>query len=313
MKLKDLIVCSGHELVANNLDNGRMELCVALTGNWKSRQMKVTDKELRQMLETFEAEGTDLLFDIDHKCLGGFLSEADSRAAGWGKAMRIEAGKLYAEMEPTPYGKALIENGEYRYLSPVYQLQRADRVTGKSIKTWRLHSVALTNTPFLTELPAIKNSENGGTPMDELLKLLGATDEDGAIAKVKELSAAKTATEGKLAAANEALNTVNAKLNTQEVDMAIANKKLLPADKELALELINSDRKLYDKFLNSRPTVDLTTEETVTTSAADGAANLDNVKSFRELLSDPALDKRMAEERPDRWNELYEAHMKEGV
>lgn len=313
MKLKDLIVCSGHELVVNNLDNGRMELCVALTGNWKSRQMKVTDKELQQMLETFAAEGTDLLFDIDHKCLGGFFSEADSRAAGWGKAMRIEEGKLYVEMEPTPYGKALIENGEFRYLSPVYQLQRADRVTGKSIKTWRLHSVALTNTPFLTELPAIKNSENGGTPMDELLKLLGATDEDGAIAKVKELSAAKNTAETDLAKANEALGAANTKLNIQEVDMAIANKKLLPADKDLALELIKSDRKLYDKFINSRPTVDLTTEETVSTSAADRAANLDNVKSFRELLADPALDKRMAEERPDRWNELYEAHMKEGV
>ena len=313
MKLKDLIVCAGHRLQANNLDNGRMELCVALIGNWKSRDMKVTNKELQQMLETFVEEGTDLLFDIDHKCLGGFLSEADSRAAGWGKAMRIEDGKLYVEMEPTPYGKALIENGEYRYLSPVYQVQRADRVTGKDIKTWRLHSVALTNTPFLTELPAIKNSENGGTPMDELLKLLGATDEDGAIAKVKELSAAKITAEKDLAKANEALGAANTKLNTQEVDMAIANKKLLPADKELALELINSDRKLYDKFVNSRPIVDLTTEEKVTTSAADGAANLDNVKSFRELLSDPALDKRMAEERPDRWEELYKAHMKEGV
>lgn len=313
MKLKDLIVCAGHRLQANNLDNGRIELCVALIGNWESRDMKVTNKELQQMLDTFVEEGTDLLFDVDHKCLGSFLAEGTSRAAGWGKAMRIDEGKLYVEMEPTPYGKGLIDNGEYRYLSPVYQLQRADRVTGKLIKTWRLHSVALTNTPFLTELPAIKNSENGGTPMDELLKLLGATDEDGAIAKVKELSAAKITAEKDLAKANEALGAANTKLNTQEVDMAIANKKLLPADKELALELINSDRKLYDKFINSRPTVDLTTEETVTTSAADGAANLDNVKSFRELLSDPALDKRMAEERPDRWNELYEAHMKEGV
>jgi phage I-like protein len=313
MKIRDLIVCAGHELKPIAMENGRMELCVALAGSWKSRDMTVTEKELQQMIEAFTEEGRDLLFDVDHKSLGGLLSEADSRAAGWGKAMRLDDGKIYVEMEPTAFGKTLIENGEYRYLSPVYQLQRADRVTGKTLKTWRLHSVALTNTPFLTELPAIKNKDNGGNPMDELLKMLGATDEDGAIAKVKELSAAKTTAEAKLATANEAMNTVNAKLNTQEVEMAIANKKLLPADKELALALINSDRKLYDKFVNSRPPADLTTPETVETSAADGAVNLDNVKTFRELLSDPALDKRMAEERPDRWQELYDAHMKEGV
>jgi phage I-like protein len=306
MKIKNLIVCDAHELTAVQQDDGRIELCVALAGEWKSRELKVREKELTQMLDNYRKEGRDILFDYDHKCLGGFLSEADSRAAGWGKHMEIREGALYVQMEPTARGREAIEAGEYRYLSPVFEYQRTDRVSGKIMKDWRLHSVALTNTPYLTELPAIKNTEtSGGINMDELLKRLNATDEEGALAKLQEilddLSATKT------------LNSeLTGKLNEAEIDKAIQDKKLLPAQKALANKLINQSRELYDEFVANAAVPDLTTEVQVQEGGDDGLDPFKNVQSFGDLLKDPALAKQMAQDNPERYNALYKAYMKGG-
>lgn len=306
MKIKNLIVCDAHELTAVQQDDGRIELCVALAGEWKSRDLKVREKELTQMLDNYRKEGRDILFDYDHKCLGGFLSEADSRAAGWGKHMEIRDGALYVQMEPTARGREAIEAGEYRYLSPVFEYQRTDRVSGKIMKDWRLHSVALTNTPYLTELPAIKNTEtSGGINMDELLKRLNATDEEGALAKLQEilddLSATKT------------LNSeLTGKLNEAEIDKAIQDKKLLPAQKALANKLINQSRELYDEFVANAAVPDLTTEVQVQEGGDDGLDPFKNVQSFGDLLKDPALAKQMENEAPERYKALYKAYMKGG-
>lgn len=314
-KIKDMIICEGHDLSFSALENGRLELCVALSGEWKSRKMKVTQEHLQQMADNFAAEGRDILFDYDHKCLGGFFSEADSRAAGWGKAVRLSDGKLYVEMEPTPKGRELIENKEYRYLSPVYQTERMDRVTGKKIKDWKLHSVALTNTPFLAELPAIKNMEpDGGTNMDELLKLLGAANEDEALAKVKELSASRDALVIDYAALVDKYNAQQSKLNEQEVDIAIQEKKLTPAQKTLAMKLINSDHSLYTELLNSSaPAADITTEVTIPPGEGDPLNPFEKVSSFSDLLKDPELANNMKTKEPVRYAELYNRYMKEGL
>lgn len=281
-------------------EDGRIELCVALSGEWKERKMKVTNAHLNQMAETFAAEGKDILFDYDHNCLWG-----ESKAAGWGKNVEVRDGKIYVSMEPTPEGRKLIENKEYRYLSPVYQTARTDRVTGKKINAWKLHSVALTNTPYLTELPAIKNNEMGGSEMDELLKALGASDEKEAIQKVTELKNSETGAKAEVTA-------LQAKLNEQEIDMAINSKKLLPAQKELATKLINSDRGLYEEFLKSSVAVDLTAEVTVKPGEGDGLDKFANVKSFSDLLEDPELAANMEKTDPKRYNALYNRYVKEG-
>jgi phage I-like protein len=273
--------------------------------------MTVNAKHLQDMMDDYQLAGRDILFDVDHKSLGCF--DSDSRAAGWGKAMRIEDGKLFVEMEPTEYGKALIQNGEYRYLSPVYQTERLDRVSGKTIKTWRLHSVALTNTPFLTELPAIKNHENGGTQMDEILKALGVDTENAALAKINETISQNSDLAAKLATSEGSLSAANAKLNAQEVEMAIANKQILPAQKELATKLINSDRSAYDMFVASAPKVDLTTETNVNPDPANTGNPLDKVQSFSDLLKDDALDAKFRAERPDQYAKMFENYMKEAL
>jgi len=306
-KQPGLIICDAHVLEAAPQDDGRIELCVALAGEWKSRDMKVTDRELQQMADNFRLEGRDILFDYDHKCLGGFFDPGDSRAAGWGKSLELREGALFVQMEPTPRGREAIESGEFRYLSPVYEYQRADRVTGKTKKDWRLHSVALTNTPFLTELPAIKNTENvGGPNMEELLKALGANSEEEAIAKVQELTES-------LANTMEEVAALKAQVNEAEVNQAVTDKKLLPAQKDLATKLINSSRELYDEFVaNSASTNKLTEEVRVEEGADDGLDPFKNVQSFGDLLKNDDLRKQMEQEQPERYNALYLAYMKGG-
>ena len=301
IKNRDFMIPEAMQINGEFGDDGRIELCVALEGEWKERKMKVTAANLQQMADTYAQEGKDILFDYDHNCLFG-----ETKAAGWGKDLQVRDGKIYVSMEPTPEGRRLIENKEYRYLSPVYQYSRTDKVTGKKINSWKLHSVALTNTPYLSELPAIRNTENGGSEMEELLKLLGATDEKEAIQKVTTM-----ANDAKVAQ-DEAV-ALKAQINAQEIEMAINSKKLLPAQKELATKLINSDRALYDEFLkSSAQAVDLTKELAVNAAEGDGLDPYPTVKCFTDLLDNPELSDKMEKEDPKRFDALYNKFIKEG-
>jgi phage I-like protein len=301
-----LIVCDSHEFEVRQGGDGRFDLCVALAGEWKSRDLTVTEKELRQMADNFALEQRDILFDYDHKCLGGFFDPGDSRAAGWGKSLEIREGALWVSMEPTPRGREAIEAGEFRYLSPVYEYQRQDRVTGKTLKDWRLHSVALTNTPYLTELPAIKNTEQvGGNNMDELMEALSSETEEEALAKVQELR-------DNLNESEATIQALQAQLGEAEIDRAIADKKLLPAQKPLAQKLMAQSRELYDEFIANAAVPDLTKEVEVKDGGDDGLDPLAKITSFKQLTADPELAKRMEQENPERFNELYNTFVKEG-
>ena len=65
---------------------------------------------------------------------------------------------LYGWYEPTGRARQLIEGGEYRYISPAINWAGRDKRTGKVDGT-TLTSVALTNRPFLEELPQIRLSD----------------------------------------------------------------------------------------------------------------------------------------------------------
>jgi len=305
-----MLVCDS-AIVCSSMENGNYAVQVALVGEWKERDMIVTEQRLQEMVNNYEAEGRDLLFDLDHNSIWG----GGTKAAGWGKSMRIDNGRIIVEMEPTPAGRAAIENKEYRYLSPVYETRRRERNTGKVMTDWRMHSVALTNTPYLQELPAIANNDTNGGKMDELLKLLGVTSEEEAKAEVKRLQGEiVTLAEAKVANEQQVAE-LNVKLNGQEVEAAINRGKLLPAQRELAVALINQDRKLYEQLISNSAALNLTREKQL--PAGEGGTggegnDLDKVKSYAELVNNTALARKMFDVRPERFNELYDAYMKGG-
>lgn len=88
------------------------------------------------------------------------------------KELKLEDGQIKAVVEWTPRGARYLENKEYRYLSPVVNVRKADN------KAVGLHSLALTNTPAIEGMNPIVNSDNfegGQHSMDikKLAELLG--------------------------------------------------------------------------------------------------------------------------------------------
>lgn len=96
--------------------------------------------------------GDEILLDVDHASerLGANRS---TEAAGWLHKFIVDPVKgLFATLKLTKKGKELLENREYRYTSPVFELAEDGKVLG-------MRSVALTNAPaFKGAINPILNS-----------------------------------------------------------------------------------------------------------------------------------------------------------
>lgn len=141
--------------------------------------------------------------------------------------------------------------------------------------------------------------------MEDLLKALGCETEEDALARIQEMRDALSGSEAQVTA-------LQAQVNQAEIDKAIADKKLLPAQKGLAEKLLAQSRELYDEFVANAAVPDLTTEVEINDGGDDGLDPFKNVQSFGDLLKDPALAKQMAQDNPERYNSLYKAYMKGG-
>lgn len=222
---------------------------------------KVTAEDIASMAAHFETTSTDLLIDYDHAS----VFQGDTRAAGWSTDLRVTDRGL--EMRApvfTAAAQQMLDEREYRYYSPVYQLEGREKdgsPTGS-----RLISVAITSLPYFDqhEIDAIGNSASGdpddttppdeGTPFmekSELLELLGlpddATDEQIAEAKkkLKEAQAAakkaaeeKPDEEAKANSATPEASDVDARLDRIEQMLADRAKADEDADEAAKVETL---------------------------------------------------------------------------
>lgn len=108
-------------------------------------------KVLSNIAASNASKRIDTVVDYDHASVFG----GSSRAAGWVRALDARGNELHAQIEWTDSAKSAIAAGEYKYLSPTILLKTKDRVSGKDGPP-SLHSVALTNVPFLHELPSVQ-------------------------------------------------------------------------------------------------------------------------------------------------------------
>jgi len=148
---------------------------ILVTGSWVKggREVSFTRAELEQAIENFQKLANhDLNVDYDHACedleraagdptpSAGRIVALDEPEEYPGKELRTGEsadGKryiLYGRYEPTERARQLIKNREYRYTSAAFVKDYPDRQTGES-QGLTLTSVALTNQPFLDELPEI--------------------------------------------------------------------------------------------------------------------------------------------------------------
>ncbi len=167
-------------------------------------------------------------------------------AAGWIKDVQDRADGLWALMEWTERARKFIEANELKYLSPEFALEYANRDTGKK-QGPTLLGAALTNTPFLKELPRVAATDasqadeatTGVKRMDKklicaALGLSEDTADEAVLAKMTELAQVPV----KLTDAGVKLTEATAKVTTlsEQVTALSAENLSLKAEKEKAQE-----------------------------------------------------------------------------
>jgi phage I-like protein len=196
-----------------------------------------------QMVANYETAQIDIVCDYEHQTLWG----VEAPASGWIHkepiSLKVENGELYAKIDWTDRAKAYIEATEYRYLSPVFAPNTISQKDASNIG-WTLHSVALTNKPFLEELDEVAankltqlHHQKEEEPMTEAEKKqmedLQKENQD-LKDEVVSLKNDKGDLENKLT--EHADREAEAK-----VDAAIAAKKLHADQKESALKMCKAD------------------------------------------------------------------------
>jgi phage I-like protein len=131
---------------------------------------RIAPEHLRGALDYFNrhyaAHGKDLVVDYDHASVAA--PAVNAPAAGWIRGLELREGdtELWGRVQWTTEAANAIAGRRYRYVSPVFRFNQPDRVTGEPVPM-TVHSLALTNTPFLTELEALNNvaaKDGGNTP-----------------------------------------------------------------------------------------------------------------------------------------------------
>jgi phage I-like protein len=177
---KGLATCAGslEPLALPVLPAGEVPewVMVARVGRWEGHPVgleHVTPAHLRSALDYFErhyrAHGAELPVDYHHASVlaaSGLVDKAP--AAGWIRQMDLRADdtQLWARVLWTAEAAQAIAARQFRCLSPVLRFGAPDRVTAQPV-AMLVHSVALTNTPFLTELPALNESACAGASVKD--------------------------------------------------------------------------------------------------------------------------------------------------
>ncbi len=222
-------------------------LKIGISGKWEGHSngtFELNQATFDQMVSNFEKSGVDIVCDYEHQTLYGDRAPA----SGWIKkipmSLKSENGELFAKIDWTDAAKAYILSREYRYLSPVFAPNTTSQIDGTNIG-WTLHSVALTNKPFLQELDEVRlnklnNQTKEETPMTEQEK----AELDALKAENASLKTTKETLEAEVLANKES----NAKL---KVEAALAAKKIHPDQKEHALKMCKTDPEEFEKFIGA--------------------------------------------------------------
>jgi phage I-like protein len=137
------------------------KITVAVTGSWVKgdQSFSITPDDLEDMARNFEKRKNDMVvIDYEHASeMPEVAKGGPVPAAGWIHGLSlVENGgeKLIALVEWTPEAEQMIHGGEYRFFSPAIDWGATDKDTG-ALQGATLTSGALTNHPFLEELPPI--------------------------------------------------------------------------------------------------------------------------------------------------------------
>jgi len=237
-------------------------IVVGVAGEWHghpSGSFKITLEDLKQIKDNFDNSKQELIvIDYEHQTLYG----TEAPAAGWVHKLEIEGDKLMAYLQWTEKAAEYIKKGEYKYVSPVYVFETYDKETN-AYSGITLHSVALTNTPFLDELGEVyankktqkeenmgKETENNQPGKQEQTTQTPATTENNSAHEQnpgtaqEEQSTASTQN-------NEAseVEKLKEQLAETKVDAAIAANKITGDQRSWAIKYCKADLEGFEEFL----------------------------------------------------------------
>lgn len=171
---------NSEEILTNTISNGEVEVNVSPAGTFYGSDAEgnaipenLTEESLQRLADNLNASNEQILVDADHaSCRAGI--DKDTSACGWLEKFFVKPLKgLWAKLKLTNKGRDLVENRVYRFLSPVFRLDK----NGEPIE---LHSAALTNCPALApDIAPIINAK----PNQETLKMEITRDELVALIK----------------------------------------------------------------------------------------------------------------------------------
>jgi phage I-like protein len=143
---------------------------LAVTGRWVrgAREFAITRADLESIARNFtRRQNGEINVDYDH------ASEMPEVGSGGpvpsaGRIVKLDPPEVFSDQEarlilwgwyePTERARRLIANREYRYISPAIDWTARSKASGKP-QGATLSTVALTNRPFLEEMPAIRLSD----------------------------------------------------------------------------------------------------------------------------------------------------------
>lgn len=166
----------------------------AIDGRPKDTPAWRIDAELAAaLIADVDARANPLVLDYEHQTLLAADNGQPAPAAGWFKRLEWHEDGLWAvDVEWTERARAMIEAGEYLYISPVFSY---DRKTGAVLK---LINAALTNNPALDGMDAVAarfltpeppHEESLTMDIDELLNQLRWMLNLPALATAEEITA----------------------------------------------------------------------------------------------------------------------------
>jgi phage I-like protein len=148
---------------------------LAVTGSWvkDGHRFSISEEDLDDIVKNFDKRlNGEVVVDYEHASERPEVARAGPvPAAGWIKELAVRADDdgrkaLFGKVEWDDDARELIKAKKYKYFSPAIDWGAVDKKTGRS-KGATITSGALTNHPFLEELPAIQLGERAAVQLSE--------------------------------------------------------------------------------------------------------------------------------------------------
>ena len=207
----------------------------------------ITAEALQDIANNLNSTGTEVLADIDHGAAKPGINK-DTSAAGWFTRFIVDPIKgLFASLKLTKRGKELLENREYRYISPTFTLDE----NGKPVE---LHTASLTNMPaFKGHIDPILNQE--AEPISKTDEGIDNMTKEDLVALIKET----------VIAMNSAPEEVKDKTEVEET----ASNGCSEAEKTAENGCSEAEETVKNEDITESETVEETVEETTENSCSE--------------------------------------------